>query len=199
MRRRARRVLLVLAHPVPASLVAAAAERAKAAAERAGHEVRVIDLYRDGFDPVLSLPQWRSHEAGHAGRPDVVDHAASLRWAESLLFVYPTWFGAQPAILKGWFDRVWIEGVAFRLAAGGGVRPALRNIRRIVVVTTHGSSKTLNSLQGEPGKRVLLRGMRMLCHPLCRSSWIAFYGNDRASAADRAAFLDRVERRVGRL
>jgi hypothetical protein len=75
----------------------------------------------------------------------------------------------------------------------------LHDIRRLVVVTSHGSSKFVNALEGEGGKRVVGRALRVLCGVRCRTSWIALYGIDRADEAARHAFLDRVERRLSRL
>jgi NAD(P)H dehydrogenase (quinone) len=75
----------------------------------------------------------------------------------------------------------------------------LRNVRRIVVVTTHGSSKFVNALQGEGGKRVVTRSLRSLCSRRCRTTWVAMYGVDTSTAGDRSAFLDRVERRLAAL
>ena len=195
-----RRVLIVFAHPVADSFVGAARARAHGVLVDAGHAVDVIDLNAECFDPVLRAAEWENHD-GHAGiAPDVQAHVAKLRWADTLVFVYPTWFGAQPSILKGWFDRVWVEGVAYRLPAGGGhLRPKLRNIRRIAVITSHGSGKLMNMVTGEPGKRVILRGLRTVCHPLTRTRWIAFYGNDTAKPTDRSAFLDRVASSMAKL
>ena len=185
-------MLIVFAHPVPESFGAAAAERVVAALEASGHEVRLLDLYADDFDARLSREEWRTRGACSSWthlRP----HVDALQWADGLVFVYPTWFGAQPAILKGWFERVWGEGIAYDVPADGSrVRGRLTNISSIDVVTTHGGTKAMNCLQGEPGKRVILRGMRSMCGLRCRTSWIAFYGNDQATEADRRAFLDRV-------
>lgn len=187
-----RRMLIVLAHPVPESFIGAAAERATAALEASGHDVRVLDLYADDFDARLSRSEWRDR-AGAGKWTHLSSHTEALRWADGLVFVYPTWFGGQPAILKGWFERVWGEGIAYSAPANGGrVRGRLTNIASIDVVTTHGGTKFMNSLQGEPGKRVILRGMRSMCGLRCRTSWTAFYGNDQAKGTDRKAFLDRV-------
>ena len=49
-------------------------------------------------------------------------HIERLKWAEAILFVYPTWWYGLPAMLKGWFDRVWAKDVAFTLQAGAGSR-----------------------------------------------------------------------------
>lgn len=193
------KLLVIACHPNPASLVAAARERAVAGARAGGHEVRVRDLYAEGFDPVMSADERRQHAEPGIGRA-LQSYADDLIWADGLVFVYPTWWGAQPAMLKGWIDRIFVAGVAWELPAGKAVlRPLLTNIRRIVVVTTHGSSKLVNAMQGEPGKRIMTRSVRAMCSKRTRTTWCALYGVDRADAARRDAYLDRVERCLRRL
>jgi putative NADPH-quinone reductase len=120
---------------------------------------------------------------------------ARLKAADGLVFVYPTWFGGPPAMLKGWLDRVWVERVAFTKVAGSNrPRARLHNIRRLVVVTTYGSSRWVNAVEGEPGKRLVRRWLRVLCHPLARSRWVALYGIDTADEPARVAFLDHVDK-----
>jgi NAD(P)H dehydrogenase (quinone) len=194
------RVLIVYAHPRDESLCAAALVRAEAGLRSGGHDVEVRDLYAAGFDPVMARQEHALHREPPGTKPGISEDVRLVGWAEALVFIYPTWWGGQPAILKGWLDRVMVEGVAYTRAAGGTrVRPRLKHIRRIAVVTTHGSSKWVNSLQGEPGKRVLLRGLRALVHPRARGRWIAAYGLDRSTESARAQFLDRVERRLAGL
>jgi putative NADPH-quinone reductase len=194
------RVYLVHCHPMGDSFVAAVRDRAVAALEGAGHEVRVTDLYAEGFRPELSTDEHVNHLADPSTKPEITPYADLLRWCEALVLVYPTWWSGQPAMLKGWIDRVWVRGVAYELPEGANrIRPALTNIRRIVAVTTHGSSKWVNAVEGETGKRIVTRALRILCHPLARSRWIALYSIDRCDAAGREAFLRRVERRLARL
>lgn len=190
------RSLVVYCHPDPRSFVAAMNERVVSRLRDAGDEVRVTDLYAEGFDPLFSADERANHlEAG--GHPDVAHHVEDLQWCERLVLVYPTWWSGQPAMLKGWIDRVWVRGAAWELPSGSRrLRGRLRNVRRLVAVTTHGSSKTVNSLQGEAGKRVLSRTLRAICHPWARATWIAMYGIDTATDADRAAFLDRISRKL---
>jgi putative NADPH-quinone reductase len=103
-------------------------------------------------------------------------------------------------MLKGWIDRVWASGVAWELADGANrLRPTLRNVRRLVAVTSHGSSKSVNSLQGEGGKRTLFRSLRAMCHPLTRTHWLAFYGIDSDDADRRNAHLDRLAGKIERI
>jgi len=189
------KVLLVYCHPNPASLVAAARDRALTALAAGGHQVRQVDLYAEGFRPEMSADERARHKRPGVGAPDVQRYADDLAWARALVFVYPTWWSGQPAMLKGWFDRVWVAGVAWELPRGANVpRGKLRNVRRIVVITTHGSSKWINALEGESGKRTVTRSLRAMCSRRARTTWCAVYGLDTASAEQRARFLDRVER-----
>jgi putative NADPH-quinone reductase len=196
-------VLVVSAHPLADSYVAAVRSVAITGLESAGHVVDVVDLDAERFDPCLSPREWDArHQPAHvADSPDDVRaHAARLERADALVLVYPTWWGAQPAILWGWLDRVWIDGVAFERRPGSRrALPRLRNIRHLVAITTHGSPKWINAVEGEPGKRVVLRRMRACCHPLVRSRWIALYGVDRSDDTQRRAFLGRVEREMAAL
>jgi putative NADPH-quinone reductase len=194
------RALLVHAHPRAESYGAALRDAAARGLAAGGHEVDVLDLHVDGFEPRLSRAEWADHRtAGAARAADVQDHGARLQAASALVLVYPTWWGGPPAILKGWFERVWVEGVAYTLPPGAArVRPLLRNLRRLVVVTTHGSPKRINVVEGEPGKHLVGRQLRALCHPLARTRWLALYGMDTAAEAERRAFLARVERRLAR-
>jgi putative NADPH-quinone reductase len=193
------RVLVVYGHPDSTSLAAAVHERAVFALTASGHDVDVVDLYGEGFDPRLNEAEW---SGAAPARDDVVlsRHIVLLQAAEALVFVYPTWWGGPPAMVKGWLDRVWVEGVAFRRVAGSNrPRARLTNIRRLVVVTTHGSTKWVNVIEGEPGKRLVGRWLRVLCHPLARTRWIALYGVDQSDDAVRRRFLGRVERELARL
>lgn len=187
------KVLVVYCHPNPDSLVAAARDNLIAGLEHGGHEVRLTDLYADGFSPEFTAEERATHiQPGII--PSLQHYADDLSWADALALVYPTWWGGPPAMLKGWFDRVWVAGVAWRLPPGKtNLRPLLTNIKRIIVVTTHGSSKITNSLQGEPGKRTIIRAMRLMCSRRTRTRWCALYGTDKSTNQQRREFLEKVE------
>jgi len=193
------RALVVYCHPSSDSFVATVRDRVVAGLTAGNAEVRLTDLYADDFEPALSVTERANHlEPGTD--PSIASYADDLQWCDTLVLVYPTWWSGQPAMLKGWMDRVWASGVAWTLPDGANrLRPGLRNVRRLVAVTTHGSSKFINSVEGESGKRTLTRSLRTMCHPLARTTWLAMYGIDNASDEQRSAFLDRVERRLTRL
>lgn len=181
-------------HPSEASITAAARDRALSGLRASGHDVRVTDLYVDRFVPELSAWERTNQLAPPDAKPAIAPYVANLRWCDTLVLIYPTWWGGQPAMLKGWIDRVWAAGVAYELPAGTTrIRPALRNIRRIVAITTHGSTKFINALEGESGKRVVTRSVRLMCARTARTKWIALYDIDRSTSAQRAAYLARVE------
>ncbi len=193
------RALVVYCHPNPSSLVAAAKDRALVGLTGAGHDVRTVDLYSDGFEPAMSGPERRAHKQPGV-TTELQHYADDLAWAEALVLVYPTWWSGQPAMLKGWIDRVWVAGVAWELPEGGSVpRPLLVKVRRVVVVTTHGSSKLVNALQGESGKRTVTRSIRAMCNRRTRTTWCALYGVDTIDEQQRASFLNRVEHTLSRL
>ena len=189
-----RRTLVVVCHPDPDSLTRAALQRVLRGLERVGDEVRLIDLDAEDFDPRLSTEERRLHGAAPELRPQVAAHVSSLQWAERVVLVHPTWFGGQPARLKGWFDRVWISGVAFEFRpASVRIHPLLTNVRELHVVTTHGSGPLANWLQGNGGRLIVFRTLRLLCHWRTRRRWTALYGLDRRTPPQIEAWLDRVE------
>lgn len=193
------RTLVVFCHPSGESFTAAVRDAAVAGLRSAGHDVRLTDLYAAGFDPVLSAHDHRHHRDDPSTKPDIAASTADLRWCESLVLVYPTWWSGQPAMLKGWIDRVWVNGIAWELPAGADrLKGLLGDLRRITVVTTHGSTKLVNALEGEAGKRTVTRSLRAMCSWRCRTRWIAMYNIDRATADERSEFLRRVNRRLAR-
>ena len=94
----------------------------------AGHSYTLSDLYAAGFNPLLS-PEEYSRESNYAADrplpPDVVAEHALLDAADVWAFVYPVWWSDVPAILKGWFDRVWTVGWAYQPATVQRARKAV--------------------------------------------------------------------------
>lgn len=190
--------LVVYCHPLPESFGAALRDAALSALSERGWEVRLTDLYAEGFDPVISPDERRNME--HAPTdPKLAPHIDNLKWAEAILLVYPTWWYGLPAMLKGWLDRVWWTDVAFKLPPDGGrIVSLVPHIRKIGVITTCGATWWISFLMGQPGRKTILRGMRALCAPAARSLYLAHYDMDRSTPESRAAFLATVKRRLAR-
>jgi putative NADPH-quinone reductase len=190
-------VLVVLAHPNDDSLNHSVSERACAALRSAGHEVHVLDLYALGFRAAMSREE---HIAYHTDSPildaTVAEHAALVRSCAVLIFIYPTWWSSLPAILKGWLERVLVPGVGFTFNAHGKVRPGLLHVRRLVGISTYGSPRRYVKLVNDNGRRTILRTVRLNTGLRTRTTWLPLYRVDTSSAAQREAFLRKVERRM---
>ena len=194
------RILIVYAHPVDTSFGAALYREVRATLERGGHELRALDLYEMNFDPVLSRDERLAYEMTGPHRDGLAEHIDAIRWAEGMIFVYPTWWYGMPAILKGWLDRVWLPEVSFALPKGPGkIQPLMQNIRLLGGVSTYGADWWWTRIVGDSGRRIIMRGVRALCARRCRTFWMALHEMDSASDAKREAFLGRVTRRLERL
>jgi putative NADPH-quinone reductase len=104
-------------------------------------------------------------------------------------------------MLKGYFDRVWLPGVAFDVTPDGRVpTERLQRIRGIVVVTTYGGSWWLERIAlGAPARKVVSRAVRALRARHCRVDWYAHYNMDRATPHQLSRFLERVQAGISRL
>jgi putative NADPH-quinone reductase len=194
------RVLIVHSHPSPGSFSRHLADTAENALRQAGHDVTVIHLDDEGFRPAMSAAERLAYETdAPILDPDVARHAALIADCDALLFVYPTWWAAPPAIMKGWLERVLVPGVAFSLdPQTRKVRPALRHIRRLGLITTYGSSHWYVRLLGDPGRRIIMRAVGMLCHRPLRRTVLGLYGMDTATETARERFVAHVEQTLSR-
>ena len=196
------RLLLVYCHPDPDSLAAAIRRTAVEALRAAGHELREIDLYAEGFDPVLRLEEKRSYLTDTARNiAGVQGHVDALRWAEGWIAIYPTWNYGLPAMLKGWFDRVWLPGVSFRIAPAREktIRGELANIRFFAGITTSGAPWWWLRVIADPGRSFLMRGLRPLYAKGCRMHWLQLYNMNHVTQDERTQFLQKVGRELPRI
>lgn len=189
------KILVVYSHPVAESFGAAIRDTVLKTMEEKNHDVRLLDLYKMNFDPVMRADERRSYNDGAPSDPALAEHIEALRWADGLIFVYPTWWYSMPAILKGWFERVWAVNIAFEInPSGGRIIPLIRNIKFLGVVTTCGASWLVSHLMGQPGRKIILRGMRPLCARRTRTMFMAHYNMDTSTPQSRAAYLEKVRR-----
>ncbi|CAM9584380.1 unnamed protein product [Choristocarpus tenellus] len=198
------RVLVVQVHPYGKgpSFTSALGSAVCDSLETAGHEVRVRNLYDEGFDPVIKEVEFRRYLSAYRESKlskDIADHIRDLQWCSGLVLVYPTWWYSFPAILKGWCDRTFLPGVAFDLAKGQertnlytGFISRLTNITKVGVVTTFGNGFWNVRYVGDPGRRIVSKGMRPLFHPECTVLWKGLYNVEARPQTDRENFLREV-------
>jgi NAD(P)H dehydrogenase (quinone) len=191
------RALVLFAHPCAESFSAALHRRVVETLGVRGWEVDDCDLNAEGFDPVLSAPERRGYHEVGANVAPVQAHVERVMRAEALVLVFPVWNFGFPAILKGYFDRVFLPGVSFRLE-DGFVKPNLTHIRKLAAVTTYGGTRMRALMAGDPPRHVVRRAIWHVCRPE-RMRYLALYDMNRAGARHREAFLDRVTREMERL
>ncbi len=184
------RVLVLFAHPCPESFSAALHACVVETLTEAGWEVDDCDLNAEGFQPVLTEAERRGyHDVGDNIAP-VRAYVERLRAADALVMVFPVWNFGYPAILKGFLDRVFLPGVSFRLE-DGKVKPNLTHIRRLAAVTTYGGTRMRALLAGDPPRHCVKRAIWHVCRPF-KMRYLALYDMNRATDAQRAAFLKKV-------
>ena len=194
------KALVIYCHPNPASFTAAVRDVVMDGLRIAGAEAQLIDLYAEGFDPLLTRTRLSDYENQSRNRAGVEAHIEALQWCDTLIFVYPTWWYGLPAMLKGWLDRALVPGVAFELpqAAGDTIKPGLTHITRLGVFTTCGASWWLTRFIGAPGRRTILRGVGLLCAKGCKRVFAAHYLMDSSTDASRKRHLTKVAAKMRR-
>jgi NAD(P)H dehydrogenase (quinone) len=193
------RVLYVYCHPLPESFHAAIRATALAALAEAGHEVDLLDLYAEEFDPVLSAEGRRLYHDTSRNRAGLESYVARLTSAEVLVVQFPTWSFGLPAMLKGFFDRLILPGVAFDISDPAHVKPLLLNIRRVVGIVTYGRPRYMALWMGDPPRKTIKRYVRWFTGGNARADYYALYHLNVATQAQRTAFIEKVDRGLRRL
>ena len=190
------KILVLFAHPVETSFQAALHAHVVETLTAAGHSVDDCDLYAEEFDPRLTRTERLAYHEPDADRSAIQPYIDRLQSAEALVLVFPVWNFGYPAILKGFFDRVFLPGVSFRMVDGQAV-PALDHIRRVAAIATYGGSRLRAILLGDPVRRSVARVLRAQTVG-ARLSYLAQYDMNRSTDAGRRRFLDRVGVEMGR-
>lgn len=195
------KALIVHAHPDPDSFNRRIVDRTITGLEAAGHTCTLLDLYRLDYRSEMSLDEHLAYSSTTTILdPLVEEHAQLVRSCDILVFVYPTWWSSTPAILKGWFERTLVRGVAFDLdERSGKLAPLLLNVRHLAGITTHGSPRWYVKIVNDCGRRTIMRSVRAVIGLRTRTTWLALYDLDGRTHAHRERFLDRVESTMSRL
>lgn len=186
------KIVQVLCHPRPESFNLALAATAQESLRSLGHDVILHDLYKEGFDPVLGAPELaRSFSLDGL----VQAHCRELAACDGLLIFHPDWWGQPPAVLKGWLDRVFRQGVAYDLDGDAEEKdwtPLLKGKKGLVFCTSDARDDDKSTEYGGAVPRTLETlwtdvilgrcGMKSECHVIRDMR--------RADAAARRAWRD---------
>ncbi len=198
------RVLVVHAHPVETSYNRALFTTAGEALKQAGHEVDALDLYAENFEAVMSREErLLYHDVPENLTPAIKPYVDRLRAADGLVFIHPVWNYGYPAILKGFFDRIFVPGVSFVLIGGkqkdkGRLVPNLKNIKKVAYVTTYGGDRLRTMLMGDPPRRLARRWAWLMFGTLMPPTYLALYNMNEATPERLDAFLGKVRQKMSR-
>jgi NAD(P)H dehydrogenase (quinone) len=187
------KILYVYCHPLPESFHAAIRARALQALTAAGHDVDLLDLYAEKFDPVLSEEGRRHYHDLLRNRVGLESYIARMTSAQALVVQFPTWCFGMPAMLKGFFERLLMPGVAFDLNDPARVKPLLNNLTRIIGIVTYGRPRHMALWMGDPPRKTVKRYLRWFTGGQARADYYALYHLNVASERRRLAFMDRIE------
>ncbi|AZA80481.1 NAD(P)H dehydrogenase [Chryseobacterium lactis] len=129
--------LIIYVHPNENSLNHNLLEHVENILQSENHEIKVRDLYTLHFDPVLSLDDMNGWHTGQVSE-DVKTEQDHISWADQITFIYPIWWTGLPAMMKGYIDRVFSYGFAYRYDQG--IQKGLLKGKKIVIINTHGKS-----------------------------------------------------------
>jgi len=134
------KALVVYAHPNPKSFNAAILKSFTSGLSEAGHSYEVVDLYSEGFDPVLKGDDFAAFESGMIPA-DIASYQEKISGADALVLICPVWWFSVPAMLKGWIDRVFSSGFAYSINPDGSIQGLLGRVKKTLMIQTCGGKK----------------------------------------------------------
>jgi putative NADPH-quinone reductase len=158
------------------------------------HEVTVEDLYAEKFDPVLTIDERKSYYSDSYDTSRVTGEVKRLYETEALVLLFPTWWFSFPAMLKGWFDRVWGPGIAYDHASDfGPIKPRLDNLKKVLVVTTLGAPWWMDRLvMWQPVKRVIKIALLGACAKKSELKYLSLYNSEKLNSESVAKFKHKI-------
>lgn len=188
--------LIVTAHPLDNSLCKQLTEYVIGQLVEMGHEVTSEDLYAQRFAPALTAIERKSYYGEPYDFSDIEEQVNRLLDAEALVILFPTWWFGFPAILKGWFDRVWGPGIAYDHASDfGPIKPRLEKLDRVLIVTTLGSPWWVDRLiMRQPVKRIIRLGLLGACANNSKLEFLSLYNSEKLGEKEIVRFKTRIDR-----
>jgi NAD(P)H dehydrogenase (quinone) len=191
------RVLVLHAHPVESSYNAALHRLILERLAARGHTIDNCNLYAEDFDPRMSREERLNYHEVDDNLAPIASYVERVRAADALVLSFPVWNFGYPAILKGFFDRVFVPGVSFRMVSGK-VESCLHNIGKVATVTTYGGARWRAFVMGDPPRKLVTRLLRATVKPGAPFSYLAHYDMNRSTRDSRDAFMLKVGQSMDR-
>lgn len=153
-------ITIIYAHPNQKSYNHAILESIKLVLSKSKMKFKVIDLYNDRFDPVMK-PSELPGSGSKRVASDVKKYQKIIKESYKLIFIYPTWWNSMPAILKGFIDRVFSNGFAYRYV--GSMPKGKLKEKKALIITTSGGPRVFSMLMGSRNTKNLAKDMLKFC------------------------------------
>ncbi|MFD1956533.1 NAD(P)H-dependent oxidoreductase [Paenibacillus thailandensis] len=183
-------ILVIMGHPDPESYCSALSRAYIDGAAQQAAQIRTIDLSRISFDPNLKYGYRKRTEL----EDDLVKAQELISWANHLVIVYPTWWGTMPAVLKGFFDRVFLPGFAYKYRDNSPLWDKLLTGKTAHLIVTMDTPSWYNRLiYKQAGHLVMKRNILKFCgiKPVRVTE---FDGVSSSSDERRAQWLEKAKR-----
>lgn len=149
---------IVYTHPWDGSFNHHVLEVTKAQLLAKGHDVDVIDLHQDGFDPAFHAEDLKLFGKGEYNDPKAEDYMKRLKASDEVIFVFPVWWYGAPAMLKGFFDKVFLKGHTYDMDENHNLVGKL-GINKAAVFTTGNISKEIFEHIGDPINKTMIEAL----------------------------------------
>lgn len=188
------RTVIVFNHPYEGSYCNAILKAVTKGLQKASHEVDLMHLDNDGFNPAMSLSDLKGFVEHKPIDPQVIEYNERLKKADHIIFIFPIWWDIMPASTKGFIDRVLSPGVAYdHHPRGFGLVPLLKNLKSVTVITTMNKPKIMYSLLiGNLIRKVMLRSV-FKTMGYKNLNWISFTSVKSVSQEKRVKWLNNLE------
>jgi len=187
--------LVVIAHPLENSLCQHIAKETIEHLVSIGYQVTIKDLYQENFNPVLTESERTSYYQDQFDDSKLKHDIKQLTSTETLVLIFPTWWFGFPAILKGWFDRVWAPSHAYNHDSDlGPLSGNLNQLKEVKVVTTLGSPWWVDLfILRKPVKRILKTAIVGTCTKGCSFKMLTLYKSEKLSAKQISNFINKIK------
>jgi NAD(P)H dehydrogenase (quinone) len=194
------RVVIVFNHPYEKSFCNAILESATKGLQNGQHEVDLIHLDNDGFNPVMSKEDLKAFVEHQPIDPQVIDYTNRLKKADHLIFIFPIWWDLMPAATKGFIDRVLSPGIVYdHHPRGFGLVPLLKNLKGVTIITTMNKPKIMYSLLiGNLIRKAMLRSV-FKTMGYKNLNWISHNMVKSVTQEKRVKWLSDIENRFSKL
>lgn len=188
------RTTIVFNHPNENSYCNAILNAVTKGLQQANHEIDLMHLDNDGFNPTMSKPDLKAFVEHQPIDPQVIDYNERLKKTDHLIFIFPIWWDLMPALTKGFVDRVLSPGVVYdHHQRGFGLVPLLKNLKSITIITTMNKPKIMYSLLiGNLIRKAMLRSV-FKTMGYKNLNWISFTSVKSVSQQKREKWLKDIE------